>query len=188
MPSQMRPLLVGVHMTPKEVEEMTVLWTSAQRTVAAFIRTLVIDLHDAEEVLQRVAVTLVRKYAEYDPSRPFVAWALGFAKFESLAYLRKRGSERLVFSNALVEQIAETYEQATQEAWPYPQFVGECVEELDGRSRRAIQLRYGGNLKTAQIARQMELSDGAVRMVLSRARTLMRKCIEARIMRWRDTQ
>ncbi len=175
-------------MTPKEVEEMTVLWTSAQRTVAAFIRTLVANFHDSEEVLQRVAVTLVRKYDQYDASRPFVAWALGFAKLEALAHLRQRGSERLVFDNTVVEQIAETCAEAAQEAWPYARFLGECAEELDGRSRRAIELRYGGNLKTAQIAHQMELSDGAVRMLLSRARTLMRECLEARIERWRDTQ
>ena len=168
-------------MTPKEVEELTVLWTSAQRTVAAFIRTLLTDWHEAEEVLQRVAVTLVRKHAEYDASRPFVPWALGFAKLEALAYLRRRGAERLVFDNGLVEQIAETYAQAAQEPLPYNQFLGECVEELDGRSRRAIELRYGGDLKTAQIAHQMQLSDGAVRTLLSRARTLMRQCLEVRI-------
>ena len=69
-----------------------------------------------------------------------------------------------------------------------PQFVSECVEELDGRARRAIQLRYGGNLRTAQIARAMQLSDGAVRMLLSRARSLLRKCVEARTAQWKNMQ
>ena len=174
-------------MTPTEVEELTVLWTSAQRTVAAFLRTLIIDAHESEDVLQQVAVTLVRKYAEYDSSRPFIAWALGFAKVEVLRYLDKHGSKRLVFDNHLVEQIAETYGRAAEETWPYPEFVGECVEKLNGRARQVLQLRYGGNLKTAQIARQMKLSDYAVRMLLSRARKLVRKCLEARITRWKET-
>jgi RNA polymerase sigma-70 factor, ECF subfamily len=129
---------------------------------------------------------LVRKYGQYDPARPFVAWALGVAKIEALMFLREHRSERLVFDDALVARIAESHERAAQEPSPMPQFVSECVEELDGRARQAIQLRYGGNLRTAQIARAMRLSDGAVRMLLSRARTLLRKCVEARTARWKD--
>jgi RNA polymerase sigma-70 factor, ECF subfamily len=171
---------------PDDVEQLTVQWTSAQPAVAAFIRTLVTDSHASEEVLQRVAVTLVRKYEQFDASRPFVAWALGFAKLEVLMYLREKKFERLVFDNALVEQIAEGCQRAALDERPVTQFLGECVEELDGRARRAIQLRYGGNLRTAQIAREMRLSDGAVRMLLSRARTLLRECIEARAVRWKN--
>jgi RNA polymerase sigma-70 factor, ECF subfamily len=175
-------------MTPKEVEDLAAHWTGAQRTVAGFVRSLVTDFHESEEVLQRVAVTLVRKYGQYDPSRPFVPWALGVAKIEVLMFLRERSSERLVFSDALVERIAESHERAACDPAPMPQFVTECVEELDGRARQAIQLRYGGNLRTAQIARTMQISDGAVRMLLSRARALLRKCVESRTERWKDRQ
>ena len=66
------------------------------------------------------------------------------------------------------------------------QFLDECVEELDGRARQAIQLRYAGNLRTAQIAAEMQISDGAARMLLSRARTLLRKCVEGRAARMKD--
>ena len=69
-----------------------------------------------------MAVTLVRKYDQYDASRPFVAWALGFAELEALAHLRQRGSERLVFDNTVVEQIAETCAEAAQGPGPTPGF------------------------------------------------------------------
>jgi len=163
-------------------------WTGAQRTVAAFVRTLVTDFHESEEVLQRVAVTLVRKYEQYDRGRPFVAWAIGVARLEALMFLRERGKDRLVFDDALVAGIAESHERAAQDLAPTPQFLDECIEELDGRARRAIQLRYGGDLRTAQIAREMKISDGAARMLLSRARTLLRKCLEARTARWKNVQ
>ncbi len=173
-------------MTPKQTEDMAAQWTGAQRAVAAFVRTLVTDFHQSEEVLQRVAVTMVRKYEQYDSSRPFVAWAIGIAKLESLMFLREQGRDRLVFDDALVDRIAESHEQAEEEPTPTFQFVTECVEELDGRARQAIQFRYGCDLKTAEIAEKMEISDGAARMLLSRARTLLRKCLESRIARWRD--
>jgi RNA polymerase sigma-70 factor (ECF subfamily) len=165
----------------KAFEELTVQWTSAQATVGAFIHTLVTNVHDAEEVLQRVAVTLVRKYEQYDAGRPFIAWAMGFAKLEVMKYLRERGHQRLVFDNALVEQIAERYQSTSRDDWAVSQFIEECVAELDERARRAIQLRYQGDLRTAQIAREMQLTDGAVRTLLSRARSVLRQCLEARI-------
>jgi RNA polymerase sigma-70 factor, ECF subfamily len=174
--------------TPNEVEELAVHWTAAQRTVAAFVRSLVTDFHESEEVLQRVAVTLVRKYDQYDRSRPFVAWAIGVAKLEVLALLRQRGKDRLVFDDGLVALIAESHTRAEESLTAIPQFLDECIEELDGRARRAIQLRYGGNLRTAQIAQEMKISDGAARMLLSRARSLLRTCLEARAARWKEVQ
>ena len=175
-------------MTPQQIEELAAHWTRAQRTVAAFVRSLITDFHQSEEVLQRVAVILVRKYEQYDPGRPFVAWAIGCAKIEALTFLRERGTDRLLFDNALVDQIAESYEQTEQNKSPVSRFLDECVEELDGRSRRAIQLRYTNNLRSVNIAREMQISDGAARMLLSRARTLLRKCVEARTTRWREVQ
>jgi len=175
-------------MTHEEVEQLAAHWTASQRTVAAFIRSLVTDFHASEEVLQRVAVTLVRKYEHYDPTRPFVAWALGIARIEAVMFFREQGKDRLVFDDALVGQITETHERVAENASPMPQFVHECVEELDGRSRKSIQLRYADNLRTAEIARKMQLSDGAVRMLLSRARTLLRECLESRIARWKESQ
>ena len=83
-----------------------------QRTVAAFVRSLVIDFHESEDVLQRVAVTLVRRYAQYDPTRSFLAWAMGIAKLEVVMFLHQRRLDRLVFDDALVEQIAESHERA----------------------------------------------------------------------------
>jgi RNA polymerase sigma-70 factor, ECF subfamily len=174
--------------TAKQVEELAAHWTGAQRTVAAFVRTLVTNFHESEEVLQRVAVTLVRKYEQYDPGRSFVAWAIGVARLEALAFLRQRGKDRLVFDDALLAGIAESHERAAQDAAPVPQFLDQCVEELDGRARRAIQLRYGGDLRTAQIAGEMKISDGSARMLLSRARALLRKCLEARAAQWKDAQ
>lgn len=58
--------------TQEQSEQLAARWTQAQPVVAAYIRTLLPDFHQAEEVLQRVAVVLVRKFEAYDASKPFV--------------------------------------------------------------------------------------------------------------------
>jgi RNA polymerase sigma-70 factor, ECF subfamily len=124
-------------------------------------------------------VTLVRKHKQYDRNRSFVAWALGVAKFEALTYLRQQGKERLIFDDALVESIAENHEIAAQRSASAHKSLAECIEQLDGRARQAIELRYVEDFRTAQIARAMAITDGAARMVLSRARAMLRNCLEA---------
>ena len=65
-------------------ERFTLLWTAAQPIVGSYIGSLVPDFQEAEDLLQEVALVLLRKFPEYDDRRPFVAWALGVARFEVL--------------------------------------------------------------------------------------------------------
>lgn len=175
-------------MTPNQAEELATLWTASQRTVAAFIRTLLPDINEAEEVLQRVAVVLVRKIDDYDRNRPFVAWAIGVAKCEVLTYRRQHALDRHVFGEALVEQIAERYERLSQERPPVRELLAGCYDALDQRARRAIALRYVRNLPTLHIANEMRMTDTAIRKLLSRARIALRDCINRRLREGRVDQ
>ncbi len=170
-------------MKPEEAEELTALWTGAQAVVAAFIRTLVPQLTDSEEILQRTAVTLVRKFDEYDRNRSFSAWAVGVAKFEVLAYWRERSSDRHVFDDALVEQITESYRRVAQDRLPMRELLSRCIEALAGRAREAIRLRYVAQLTTLQLAEALNISHGAARMLLTRTRGVLRQCVEDGIKR-----
>jgi RNA polymerase sigma-70 factor (ECF subfamily) len=168
-------------MKSRKSEQFVSLWTTAQPTVMAFIRTLTPQLHEAEEVLQRVAVRLVRKFDEYDANRPFAAWAIGFAKKEVLYYRRQRAHDKHRFSDDVVERLAVTYEQLIAEVDPVRDALALCVEELRNRSKQVLELHYGRNMTGPMIAAKMGMSHGAVRMLLSRVRAWLRQCIEKRI-------
>jgi RNA polymerase sigma-70 factor, ECF subfamily len=168
-------------MTPHEAEELATLWTNAQPVVAAFIRSLVPRLEESDDLLQRTAVVLVRKFHEFDRGQAFVAWAVGVAKVEVLAYWRERSSDRLVFDDALVERIADGYQRLAQDRTSLRELLIQCVAALEERARKAIQLRYVEQMKTPRIAEALGLSHGAARVVLTRARTTLRLCIEKRM-------
>lgn len=78
-------------------EELAMHWTKAQPFVAAYITSLLRDFHRAEDVLQQVAVILVRKFGEYDSQQPFLPWALGIARLETLKEQRREARDRHVF-------------------------------------------------------------------------------------------
>jgi RNA polymerase sigma-70 factor, ECF subfamily len=170
-------------MQPEKAEQFAALWTAAQPTISAFIRTLIPDFQQADDVLQRVAVALVRKYDQYDPSRPFGAWAIGVAKYEVLYFRRERATDKHLFGEVLVEQIASRYELFAEEVDSIREALRQCLGELKGRSKRVIELRYRGGMRSKAIAEEMTLSPGAVRMLLCRVREKLRCCIERRIAR-----
>jgi RNA polymerase sigma-70 factor (ECF subfamily) len=164
-----------------QTEQFAVLWVKSQSTIAAFIHSLMPDFHQAEEVLQRVAVTLVRKFDQYDAQRPFAAWAIGMAKYEVLYYRRERATDRHLFDDEIVDRIAISYQRFVDDADPFREALERCLDQVDGRSKQALQLRYAQGLKSAAVAREMRLSSGAVRMLLCRVRQLLRACIESRV-------
>src|SRR5690349_650831 len=49
-----------------------------------YIYSLLPHQEDARDALQETSVALYRKFADYDPAKPFVAWAYGFAYLEVL--------------------------------------------------------------------------------------------------------
>ncbi|NLF07774.1 MAG: sigma-70 family RNA polymerase sigma factor [Pirellulaceae bacterium] len=155
-------------------------WTKAQPFVAAYITSLLRDFHRAEDVLQQVAVTLVRKYHEYDPERPFLSWALGIARLEALKEQRRSARDRHVFSNDLTEKLTDAYEKIGSRYESFLPMLDECLEEVDTRARRAFDLRYVEDLKPADMAERLGMTPGAVRVLLHRARTVVRECLDRR--------
>jgi RNA polymerase sigma-70 factor, ECF subfamily len=170
-------------MKPEQAEQFAALWTTAQPTIAAFIRMLITDYQQAEEVLQRVAVTLVRKFDQYDQSRPFGAWAVGVAKYEVLYYRRERATDKHLFGDEIIDHIASRYEVFAEDVDPVREALQQCIGQLKGRSHQVIELRYKKGMKSHSIADEMSLSAGAVRMLLCRVRETLRRCIERRVAR-----
>lgn len=147
--------------------------------LASFVRTLVPDIHQAEEVLQRAATAMVRKFDQYDSERPFAAWAVGVAKYEVLYFRRERATDKHVFDDEIVERIALSYQRFVEDADPFREALERCLDKLKGRSRKAIDLRYQNGLGAQAIAAKLSLSAGAVRMLLCRARQTLRGCVDA---------
>jgi RNA polymerase sigma-70 factor (ECF subfamily) len=71
-------------------ERLTRLWLKAEPSVQAFVFAAVNDVNDEEDVVQQVALTVARRFDEYDGMRPFIAWALWLAKSRIADHYRKQ--------------------------------------------------------------------------------------------------
>lgn len=168
-------------MDDAQVTRFTVLWTQARSSVFAFISASVTHFADAEDLLQKVATTLVGKFDEYDQTRPFVAWAIGFARFEILRHMRDRDCDRHQLVGDTMADIAKAFEDVASELEDRRAALAECLKQVTGRSRQILEKRYGSGLKTGQIAIQMELKPGNVSVILNRTYRQLRECIDRKL-------
>ena len=75
----------------------------------SYILTLVPNLADAEQIAQETSLRLWEQFDRYDPSLgDFSAWARTIAHFQVMTYRKKLSRERIVFSSALIDALAET--------------------------------------------------------------------------------
>ena len=162
-------------------EQFTRLWTEAQPVVAAYLNTAIPDFHQAEDLLQEVAVVLLRKFREYDASRPFVTWAIGVARIEVLNSRRKYARSRLFYEPEVLQRLTDTCEELAPELEIRARALRECLESIEGRASELLHLRYEQALKPNRIAHQMGLAVVAVRVMLSRTRATLRQCIKRKL-------
>ena len=162
-------------------EQFTRRWTEAQPIVAGYINAVVPDFQEAEDLLQDVAVILLRKFPEYDPQRPFVAWAIGIAKREVLMARRLHARNLLSFQADLLERISEAYEELAPEFEDRSRALRECLRRVKGRAGELLRLRYEESLKPNAIAARVGVAVVAVRVMLSRTRATLRECIERKL-------
>lgn len=170
-----------------QVTELTVHWIKAQPKVADFIALMVPGFHDAEDILQRVAVVVTQKYHQFDQSRSFTDWVIGITKYEILAFRRSKARDRHVFDESLIEQIASRYAGIEPKLERARQVMQECIERIQGRNRRVLEMWYAEEISQVQIAERLKTTPNTVYVTLHRIRTLLRNCVQRRLrLGWRS--
>lgn len=165
-------------------EEFLEAFLKNEANLRALIATLVRNRQDSEDVFQEVALTLWKKYDEFDPLRPFGAWAKGVAAKIVLQYRTKSGKAATPFSPETVSAIIDALErkESRRPQWSAAlDALEKCAEPLSERSRKALALRYGEGWSIAQIAQQFDRTPAALAMTLSRIRARLHECVERRL-------
>ena len=156
-------------------------WVPVQSSVKAYLRSLVRDAQHAEDLLQEVALRAHENYEQYDPTRPFIGWVLGIARYQILAYYKRRNADRHVFSEKLLASIEEQYVELQPTMNARSDALERCLEKLPARLARIMTARYRDGLQAPQIATHMGATATAINTALTRARKQLKQCVEARL-------
>ena len=74
---------------PCDHERFTRLLLEAEPTMLRSILVIVPNRTDARDILQETAVALWRQFESYDSNRPFLNWAMGFARIETRRFVAR---------------------------------------------------------------------------------------------------
>jgi RNA polymerase sigma-70 factor, ECF subfamily len=156
-------------------------WERARTAVFAQLLAGIGSFHDAEDVLQEVAVSVAKNYGSYDPARPFIAWALGIARNHMLMHFRRSHRSRLVFNEQLMATTGQHLESPSKNSVDRRRDeLHHCIGKLESRQRRMIEMRYSSGLSIDRIAESLGTSVAAVKGSLHRIRRSLERCINMR--------
>ncbi|MEI8234887.1 MAG: sigma-70 family RNA polymerase sigma factor [Verrucomicrobiota bacterium] len=159
-------------------ETFTRLFMQNQHALKRFIRAMVPNASDAEDVLQETAVVLWQKQPEYDPSRPFFPWAMQFARNKIYQFRRHHARDRLildddVFGLLLAERPSLEPQLDRRRHW-----LDTCFKKLPGHSAGLMERRYFDGMTVQEIAAETQTSVSTLYKLFYRIRDALMRCVE----------
>lgn len=157
--------------------------TTSQSALYAYVVSLMGTTDQANDVLQEANLKLCKKADQYDPDRPFLAWAFTFARFEVMAWRKTKQRSRLVLDDNLLELVAADLEESATSSEQELNTLESCLQKLKPKQRELIAARYGKGETVRSIATRTSRPENALAATLYRVRKVLGDCIEANLNR-----
>lgn len=154
-------------------------WVRWQPRIYAYIRSLVFNRSDAEDLLQEVAGVLWRKLESFDPSTQFEHWAFGVARNKVLNFQKKKGRERLRFSDSLDDALAAEGAKLSANGADMLDALEACVAKLPAHHRELLRQRYEPQATGRSVAHALGRSESAISRTLTTIYGLLMACLES---------
>ena len=142
------------------------------RSVYAFVAYRIGAGHDAEDVTGEVFERALRYRRGYDPAKGApLAWLVGIA--------RRVLADRAVSGVEIVAEVPETAAPGEVERDSVERLtLAAALGRLSDRDRELLAMRYGADMKAAEIAQVLESTTNAVEVAVHRALRRLRAIME----------
>jgi RNA polymerase sigma-70 factor (ECF subfamily) len=157
------------------------LFSRNQGRLFAYIRALVPDATQADDVFQATSLVLWRSFATYRRDAEFLPWAIGVARHQLLVHWRTKRRDRHVFSEELLADLATVTEAALAETDLRQRALEACIEQLPQRQRDLIRMFYGEKRPAREIAAAWDRTVHAVYRALKLLRRTLLDCVTTRL-------
>ena len=142
----------------KRTEVFLSLLMANQRRINAYILSLVPNFNDADDIMQETITVMWRKFEGFELGTDFAGWGLKVAYYCILNYRKKKGKEKLVFSDNIFQQIKEIAKQKQANTDERINYLRRCIEKLKSADQRFLKARYELNYDVKSLAVQLDRS------------------------------
>ena len=153
-------------------DQIVELLIGVQKQLGRYVRALIPNRADAEEVLQEANLFIWHHADEFELGTNFAGWAIKIAHYQVLTCRKRQARARRYFSDVLVEQLASTAVRNPDWKSDDLEAFEQCFDKLSAQDRELLGLRYEPG-----IARKAGRSTAAVYKALWRIRTWLLECM-----------
>ncbi len=152
-------------------EAMRFLYVSYSHNIYGYVRSIVRDDHEAEDVTQHVFAKLMTTLVKYDDRGvPFFAWLLRLARNVAIDHLR---SNRLTPTENVLNPLESSGADLDQ-----AETVRAALATLPAEQRQVVFMRHVIGLTPGEIADQMGRSEGSIHGLHHRGRRELQRELE----------
>jgi len=151
------------------------LYTRYADDIHRYVRSIVCNQHEAEDVTQQVFAKLIRVIGKYEERQvPFLAWMLRVARNMAIDHMRR---QRMI----PVEEVRTTDEGSGDPAGGRPmRDLQEALSSLPIDQREVLVLRHFAGLSPTEIATRTGRSEGSIHGLHHRGRRALRAELTSR--------
>jgi RNA polymerase sigma-70 factor (ECF subfamily) len=159
--------------------------TAHQGPVYGYLRARLFQPNDAEDMTQEVFLRFYLTRARFDSSNLVRPWLLGIARNLLKEHARKlRRRKEVAWTELCLElddMLRPGFEAGDGLYEDVLVHLPGCIESLGPSAREAIDLRYRANLKLATIGKKLHRSEGAIKLLMFRARQALKHCLDVKL-------
>lgn len=158
--------------------EFVQLLVSHEPRLRSFLRALLPDWSDVDEVLQETSLVAWQKFGRFERGTSFMAWIASIARFEALEYLRQRGRARRVFSPEVMALLADEAVARTEPFEHERRALERCLDKLADTQRELLLLSYRPGARFREVAAQAGRTVQGHYKTIQRLRVRLLECIQ----------
>jgi len=150
-----------------------------QRSVYGYLKARVQQASDADDMMQEVFLRFYLAQARFDSTALIRPWLLGIARNLLREHVRdvKRRKEVAWTELCLELESVLPPDALWTDADDALRHLPKCLEDLGPSARQAIDLHYRSQRKLVEIGRELHRSEGAVKLLMHRARQALKDCL-----------
>lgn len=166
---------------PRQADFVRLLMRN-EPALRAYSRSLLPDWHLVDEVIQEASVTLWEKFDQLRDEAGFLPWAKVVVRFKCLSAIDQLRRDRHVFSDGVLELLAEEAEAIdAEERERCMRALRSCLEAFSRPHQELLLAPYAGEGRVTMLAEQAGKSANALYKLLGRLRDKLAACIENRL-------
>lgn len=149
--------------------------------VVTYLKAILGDEHLAEDLAQDTFLAAHRSIESFEQDRNFGAWLRGIARNKALEDRRAAARHPMLVDSCIVEGMEQVYTLFDESTGPWEGRIAQvrgCVGQLSDQLKPAVIAVYSHGQTIRQAAAGLGASFSAVAKRLSRARDLIRQCVE----------